>query len=38
MPMGGIKRDASGFGGLFVTDFYNQRVQHLRADGSFVKQ
>jgi len=25
-------------GDLFVTDFYNQRVQHLRADGSFVKQ
>ncbi len=25
-------------GDLFVTDFYNQRVQHLRADGSFVRQ
>ena len=25
-------------GDLFVVDFYNQRVQHLRADGSFVKQ
>ncbi|WP_417543428.1 NHL repeat-containing protein [Marinobacter sp.] len=25
-------------GDLLVTDFYNQRVQHLHADGSFVKQ
>lgn len=25
-------------GDLFVADFYNHRVQHLRADGSFVKQ
>jgi hypothetical protein len=25
-------------GELFVADFYNQRIQHLRADGSFVKQ
>lgn len=25
-------------GDLLVTDFYNQRVQHLRADGSFVRQ
>lgn len=25
-------------GDLFVTDFYNQRVQHLQADGSFVRQ
>lgn len=25
-------------GDLFVSDFYNHRVQHLRADGSFVKQ
>ncbi|WP_236744206.1 NHL repeat-containing protein [Marinobacter similis] len=25
-------------GDLFVADFYNHRVQHLRADGSFVQQ
>lgn len=25
-------------GDLFVADFYNHRVQHLRADGTFVKQ
>ena len=25
-------------GDLFVVDFYNHRVQHLKADGSFVKQ
>jgi len=25
-------------GDLFVADFYNHRVQHLRADGSFVRQ
>ena len=25
-------------GDLFVADFYNQRVQHLRADGGFVRQ
>ncbi|MDL0432769.1 NHL repeat-containing protein [Marinobacter sp. TBZ242] len=25
-------------GDLFVADFYNHRVQHLRADGAFVKQ
>ena len=25
-------------GDLFVADFYNHRVQHLNADGSFVKQ
>lgn len=25
-------------GDLFVADFYNHRVQHLMADGSFVKQ
>lgn len=25
-------------GDLFVADFYNQRIQHLRADGSFIKQ
>ncbi|AXS83650.1 MULTISPECIES: NHL repeat-containing protein [Marinobacter] len=28
----------AGNGDLFVADFYNHRVQHLRADGSFVKQ
>ena len=25
-------------GDLYVVDFYNQRVQHLRADGGFVRQ
>lgn len=25
-------------GDLFVADFYNQRLQHLRADGGFVRQ
>lgn len=25
-------------GDLFVADFYNHRIQHLRADGSFVRQ
>jgi sugar lactone lactonase YvrE len=25
-------------GDLFVADFYNHRIQHLKADGSFVRQ
>lgn len=33
---GGVAVSANG--DLFVADFYNQRVQHLRGDGSFVKQ
>lgn len=28
----------AGNGDLFVADFFNHRVQHLKADGSFVKQ
>ncbi|MEE8120095.1 MAG: NHL repeat-containing protein [Anaerolineales bacterium] len=33
---GGVAVAANG--DLFVVDFYNQRVQHLRADGGFIKQ
>lgn len=33
---GGVAVTANG--DLLVADFYNQRVQHLRADGTFVKQ
>jgi len=33
---GGVAVAASG--DLFIADFYNQRIQHLEADGSFVRQ
>ena len=33
-PRGGV----AGNGNLYVADFYNQRVQCLRPDGTFVRQ